>query len=171
MVLVILGPSSASTPSWRDWNLRVWWTSFSPSSQHVYIVLDSSRMWYVGVLSVYYCCNNCCHLIDCPFYRSSTYCVIMCWLILWTVLKLMPILRMWFDRDVHIFTWIFELMDKCIPQSFISYNNKLHLRHQSTEIPHIKARTKLQRTDNSFGDYSLIYQLTSYFCSPASCRL
>ena len=71
-------------------------------------------VWYVGVLSVHHWCNNCCHLIDCPFYRSSTYCVIMCWLILWTVLKLMPILRIW--CDAYIFC------KNLIPNSTVYYN-------------------------------------------------
>ena len=43
MVLAALGLSSASTPSWSGWKLRVWWISSSPLSQHVYIVLDLSH--------------------------------------------------------------------------------------------------------------------------------
>ena len=70
------------------------------------------------VCLVYTIDDNCCHLIDCPFYRSSTYCVIMCWLILWTVLKLMPILRIWCDAYTFGMNLIPNSTVNCNPYQF-----------------------------------------------------
>ena len=70
------------------------------------------------VCLVYTIDDNCCHLIDCPFYRSSTYCVIMCWLILWTVLKLMPILRIWCDAYTFGINLIPNSTVNCNPYQF-----------------------------------------------------
>ena len=65
-------------------------------------------MWYVDAQCSYLDATIIVDLIDCSFYRSSTYCVIMFWLILWTVLKLVPILRQY--CDVYLFVGIDEYM-------------------------------------------------------------